>query len=93
MNLVLVVEPGAEEDMFYGYQWYEERRAGLGMKFLEALEVLFHQILESPLLYVESIPGVRGSVTRTFPYLVFYVSYRLKHMLDICQTPFILKSR
>ena len=47
MNLVLVVEPGAEEDMFYGYQWYEERRAGLGMKFLEALEVLFHQILEN----------------------------------------------
>ena len=74
MNLVLVVEPGAEEDMFYGYQWYEERRAGLGMKFLEALEVLFHQILESSLLYVESIPGVRRSVTRTFPYLVFYVS-------------------
>ena len=76
MKLILVVEPTAEEDMFIGYRWYEDRHVGLGAKFLEALEELFDHILENPLLYVESIPCVRRSVTRTFPYLVFYAFER-----------------
>jgi len=72
MNFVLVVEPVAEEDIHFAYRWYEERRVGLGVKFLVALEASFDHILENPLLYIEAIPGVRRSVTRTFPYLVFY---------------------
>ncbi len=76
MKLVLVVEPAAEEDIFYGYRWYEERRVGLGVKFLEVPGPLFDHILENPLSYVEAIPGVRRSVTRTFPYLVFYAFER-----------------
>ena len=76
MKPVLVVGPAAEEDMLIAYQWYEERRNGLGVKFLEALEALFDQILENPQLYMESISGVRRSVTRTFPYLVFYAFER-----------------
>ncbi len=66
MKLALIIEPAAEEDIFIGYQWYEERKFGLGTKFLEALETLFDQIIENPRLYLESIPGVRRSVTRTF---------------------------
>jgi len=72
MKLALIIEPAAEEDILIGYQWYEERQAGLGTRFLEALEALFDQILENPRLYLELVPGVRRSVTRTFPYLVFY---------------------
>ena len=72
MKFALIIEPAAEEDIFIGYQWYEERQAGLGTKFLEALESLFDQILENPRLHLELVPGVRRSVTRTFPYLVFY---------------------
>ena len=49
MKLVLVVEPAAEEDIFYGYRWYEERRVGLGVKFLEVLGSLFDHILDNPL--------------------------------------------
>lgn len=76
MKLVLKVEQAAEDDMFIAYRWYEDRRTGLGEQFLEALEVLFGHILENPLLYVESIPGVRRSVIRTFPYLIFYAFER-----------------
>lgn len=39
MTLVLVVEPAAEEDIFTGYRWYENRRLGLGEKFLESLAI------------------------------------------------------
>lgn len=76
MKLALIIEPAAEEDIFIGYQWYEERQVGLGIRFLEALETLFDQILDNPKLYLEAIPGVRRSVTRTFPYLVFYALER-----------------
>jgi plasmid stabilization system protein ParE len=97
MNLVLVVEPAAENDIFIGYRWYEERRVGLGVKFLEALDVLFDHILENPLLYVELIPGVRRSVTRTFPYLVFYALDRNTiHILAVihaAQDPYYIAER
>ncbi|MFT5098294.1 MAG: toxin ParE1/3/4 [Lysobacterales bacterium] len=74
MNLTLVVEPAAEEDILFEYCWYEDRRTGLGLNFLHALDVLFESILENPLMYVEVIPGVRRSVSRTFPYLIFYAN-------------------
>lgn len=76
MNFILVVEPDAEEDILHGYRWYEDRRVGLGLKFLEALEESFDLILENPLLFIEVITGVRRSVTKTFPYLVFYAFER-----------------
>jgi len=76
MKFALVIEPAAEEDIFIGYRWYEERHVGLGIMFLEALEELFDQIIENPKLYVESIPDVRRSVIRMFPYLVFYAIER-----------------
>ncbi|HEX05593.1 MAG TPA: type II toxin-antitoxin system RelE/ParE family toxin [Bacteroidetes bacterium] len=73
MTPALVVEPAAEEDILIGYRWYEDRLVGLGSEFLEALDFTFSKVLEHPLLYTEVIPGIRRSVTRTFPYLVFYV--------------------
>jgi plasmid stabilization system protein ParE len=76
MNLNLVVEPVAEEDILHAYRWYEDRRIELGTEFLVELELTFDRILENPLLYVEAIPGVRRSVTKTFPYLVFYAFER-----------------
>lgn len=76
MTLVLVVEPAAEEDIFTGYRWYENRRLGLGEKFLESLEMSFDLVLENPFLYEESMPGVRRAITSTFPYLVFYTFER-----------------
>ena len=50
MKLALIIEPAAGEDIFIGYQWYEERQVGLGTKFLEALETLFDRILDNPQL-------------------------------------------
>lgn len=97
MKRILVVEPAAEEDILYGYRWYEERRVGLGVKFLEALESLFELILENPLLYIESIPGVRRSVTSTFPYLVFYAFEKnVVHILaviHVAQDPELIAER
>jgi len=76
MTSILVVEPDAEEDILLAYRWYEDRRVGLGREFLEALDLTFARVLEHPLLYIEVIPGVHRSVTKTFPYLVFHAFER-----------------
>lgn len=73
MNSRLVVSQAAEKDILYGYRWYEGVSEGLGTKFLDELEQTFTRVLENPALYVEVIPGLRRSVTKTFPYLIFYV--------------------
>jgi toxin ParE1/3/4 len=84
MTPALVVEPAAEEDILLGYRWYEERLVGLGLEFLKSLDLTFSKILEHPFLYAEAIPGVRRSVIRTFPYLVFYACEPgLVHILAI----------
>ena len=97
MNLHLVVEPAAEEDILYGYRWYEDRRVGLGLKFLDALDVLFGRILENPLLYLEAIPGVRRSVSRTFPYMIFYTceseSIHILAVIHAAQNPDYIAER
>lgn len=72
MNRYLLVAPAAEQDILLGYRWYEARSKGLGTRFLEELDTLFDRILENPKLYRETIPGLHRSVTKTFPYLVFY---------------------
>lgn len=72
MKHKLVVEPAAEDDIFHAYRWYEDRQTGLGQRYLAALDETFSTILDHPDLYSETIPGIRRSVTRTFPYLVFY---------------------
>lgn len=97
MKTSLVVEPAAEEDIFHGYLWYEERHLGLVLRFLIALESLFSKILERPKLYPEALPGIRRSVTRTFPYLVFYTietsSIHILAVIHAAQNPNYISAR
>jgi len=97
MNFKLVIEPAAEKDILVEYRWYEDRRVGLGLKFLDALDALFERILENPLLYVEVIPDVRRSVSRTFPYLIFYTceseSIHILGVIHAAQNPNYITER
>ena len=40
MTPALVIEPAAEEDIFIEYQWYEDRRAGLGVERAKTLALV-----------------------------------------------------
>ena len=72
MKYALIVKPAAELDLQDAYLWYEEKQAGLGATFLEAVEAQFDRILENPEIYVEIAQGIRRGPTRTFPYWVIY---------------------
>jgi toxin ParE1/3/4 len=68
----LVIRPEAEADLAEAFAWYEERRRGLGERFLLSVEASLATIQRHP----ESFPLVHGPIRRAllrrFPYGVFY---------------------
>lgn len=70
----LAVSARAVREIGEAYEWYEEQVPGLGKELIEALEVQFELIAQSPQLYVESQRGVRRALLSRFPYGVFYAS-------------------
>lgn len=49
MNSV-VYKPRAKEDVRKAFDWYEEKREGLGLEFLESLEETIARFQDNPLL-------------------------------------------
>jgi plasmid stabilization system protein ParE len=61
------------KDLTEAADWYDERRAGLGLRFLEAVEVTISRIEENPQLYRPLYRGLRRAILpRPFPYQVFF---------------------
>jgi hypothetical protein len=60
--------------MAEGFQWYEERRDGLGFEFLGEIKMVLERITDNPLRHAEIYRSVRRSLVRRFPYAVVYIS-------------------
>ena len=66
------------------YDWYEAQSQGLGSEFELAFELQLKRIEQVPLLYPETLPGVRRTLLPRFPYGVFYaVRGDLVHVLAV----------
>ena len=61
-----------KSDIEDGYGWYEERQSGLGLRFIEELDIAFLRLVDQPASYQEVMPNIRRAVTHIFPYLVFF---------------------
>src|SRR5689334_14399375 len=75
MTLRLLAE--AEEETREAAHWYEQRRAGLGDAFLDALAQALAQVERNPRLHgvIPEAPAardVRRTLLRRFPYAVIY---------------------
>jgi len=72
MTPSVTIRPEAEADLAEAFAWYEERRVGLGDRFLLSVEAALSTIKRYP----ESFPvvhrQVRRALLRRFPYGVFY---------------------
>lgn len=44
----LIIQPQSELDIQAAAVWYEDQRPGLGEKFLDELDHVFHRIVENP---------------------------------------------
>lgn len=78
MAVRLIIAPDVEYDINEAYNWYEERRVGLGEEFLSCVDACIHAICRSPELYAVVHEGYRRGLVRRFPYSIFY-----EHINDV----------
>lgn len=70
----IIVRPAAEADLAAAFDWYENQRTGLGMQFLETVEVRLRQIADHPAACPIIYQRYRCALTNRFPYKIFYVA-------------------
>jgi plasmid stabilization system protein ParE len=71
MNLPVVYLPEAQDDIDAAYAAYEQRRAGLGDQFLDALRDQVSRLQDNPALYGVLYQDARAAPLRRFPYVVY----------------------
>ena len=67
-----IVRPLAESDIERAAAWYENRRTGLGFRFLDATDQLLARLRVSPLQFPLVSTDVRRALLHTFPYAVYF---------------------
>ena len=70
----LTVSDRATREIGEAFEWYQEQQPGLGVEFLDALDVQFQSIIRSPELYAQTQRGIRRALLARFPYGVFYAA-------------------
>ena len=70
MKNTLLLKAEAVQDMADAFNWYEEKRTGLGSEFLDEVEKLLDHITENPEHY-QSHGNVRIAVLHRFPYRLY----------------------
>lgn len=68
----LVVSTKAQREIRDATAWYEEQTRGLSTEFLRAIELNPGYVQRNPLLFAETLPGLRRIGLRRFPYSLFY---------------------
>ena len=72
-NLIFTTE--TQEDLREGFLWYEEKRMGLGIDFMMAVEATLKSIERNPLAFSlapTQIPNIHRAIVFKFSYLIFY---------------------
>lgn len=66
-------------DFNEGFEWYEERKEGLGYEFLDAIENAIAEIVANPESYgSKENPNYREALLKRFPYVIVYRIYKRK---------------
>jgi plasmid stabilization system protein ParE len=73
MKYDLIVRPEAETELADAFNWYEQRVAGLGNRFLLSVDAAINSIRRNPLQYPALYKNVRRALTRRFPYQIFLI--------------------
>ena len=76
----LRIHPDAEEEAIAAAHWYEDRREGLGIEFLAAVDATVRRTQHRPDSgsHLETLPdelGVLRLQLKRFPYIVVYESF------------------
>ena len=64
--------PRAEQDVDDAAQWYEAKRAGLGLRFTNEVDRAVALIAERPTAFPPVHSDTRRALVATFPFAVYY---------------------
>jgi plasmid stabilization system protein ParE len=73
MEYELIIRPEARADLLDAFYWYQNQRSGLGYDFKLCVDEVISKIQRNPLTNKVIEDGIRRSVTRRFPYGIFYL--------------------
>lgn len=73
MSRELIIRKAARLEAAEAYDWYEERKHGLGGEFLTAVEAVVAVIQRTPERFPVVLGPARKARLRRFPYAVFYI--------------------
>ena len=68
----LLLRPQAQVDVADTAGWYEDQKAGLGIRFLDEMDHVLSRIRLAPFQFPEIDPGVRRGLLQRFPYSVYF---------------------
>jgi plasmid stabilization system protein ParE len=68
----LIIGSAAELEYTEAIQFYDSRREGLGLAFVEEVEVAAGAIRRHPKSGLELVPGIRRKLLAKFPYALIY---------------------
>ena len=72
MDRPIRYHPLFESDVREAVAWYDQRCAGLGNAFVEAVRQSVNNIISDPTRFSETSVGCRYVRTRRFPYVVLF---------------------
>lgn len=72
MTLSLRLLPEARAEFDEAADWYEQKKAGLGIDFVAKVREVFDRIRTNPRLHQKVHQGVRKAVVSRFPFIVLY---------------------
>jgi plasmid stabilization system protein ParE len=72
MPYKIEIRPLAAIEIIEAYDWYESAKEGLGMEFLDELEVFYESLNRNPNTYSYYDKPVRPGKIDRFPYVVVY---------------------
>jgi plasmid stabilization system protein ParE len=72
MSLPLVLMPEARAEFDQAFDWYECKKAGLGLDFADCVQRVFDRISAVPEIYAVVRRDVRKAGVKRFPYSVYY---------------------
>jgi plasmid stabilization system protein ParE len=94
MNYSYWLHEKIQSDFNEGYAWYENKRKGLGLDFLEAIEKKLAEIISNPEIFSsKSNPHYREARVDRFPYVIVYRLYKQKKEIFISAVHHLKKSQ
>ena len=72
MRLPIALRAEAEAEFDEAFDYYDDKRDGLGTEFASEIQKVFDRIAANPSMHQIVFADIRKGVVRRFPYSVFY---------------------